>query len=407
MELGEQRRICVTASFGNVRRLAKFCRKCCGGAFTANERLLIELAVVEAANNIVSHAYGGSPGRPVELSVKRLSGAFEFSLADTGAPFDPGSAADPRFDWDGIQDVPEEGRGLFIIRSVMDSLEFSRDGEFNLTNMRKKCAAKKTRSREAEPPPFIQEQTMRAKLAQKEMEIAVSVHKRLTPEAPPEIPGLSVFMRSESAMQVGGDYVGCRKTASGGLWFMVCDAMGKGMYASFFSLLFHMAFHSILYMRGSLSPGGLLTLVNKIMAEDFNRFGMFMTSCVGMIDPGADKLYYASAGHCPPVLCSGPGTAELLDTCDYMLGVDDLTEYKTFSQPFTQGMRLLVYTDGVTDIIGANGEPVGTEPLLYACASELSSKEVREACGRIFSEVLIASGPSPQDDISMIGIERL
>ena len=70
-------------------------------------------------------------------------------------------------------------------------------------------------------------------------------------------------------------------------------------------------------------------------------------------------------------------------------------------------MKLLVYTDGATDIIGANGEPAGTEPLLYACASEFASKNIADSCGKIFEDIMKVSGPQLQDDISMIGIERV
>ena len=113
MEFGEQRRICVPGSFENVRKLARFCRSCCGSVFGPNETGLVELAIVEAANNIVSHAYSGRKEQPVEFSVKRLAAGFEFTLIDSGETFDPKSAPSPDFSWDGIDDVPEEGRGLF------------------------------------------------------------------------------------------------------------------------------------------------------------------------------------------------------------------------------------------------------------------------------------------------------
>ena len=194
----------------------------------------------------------------------------------------------------------------------MDNLSFSKEGGLNVTTMFKAAPPPVSRRSQAQakitPPPFLREQSMQSKLAEKEMEIAVNLHKRLLPEIPESTPGISLFLKSVSALQVGGDYLGCRKTDDGSLWFIICDAMGKGMHASFFSLLFHMAFQAILQMRKSVSPGEMLTLVNQIMAEDFKRFGMFMTSCAGKVDAASDTLLYASAGHCPPILYSERGT---------------------------------------------------------------------------------------------------
>jgi sigma-B regulation protein RsbU (phosphoserine phosphatase) len=158
-------------------------------------------------------------------------------------------------------------------------------------------------------------------------------------------------------------------------------------------------------MQMDISPGGLLMLSNIIMDQDFDRFGMFMTALVGKIDLKTNTLDYASAGHCPPIIYKN-GEIEMLDTQDYMLGVDPEVEYKTYSIPFEKGDKLLAYTDGITDIIGPDGEMIGIEPLLYACSTEFKSKGVKEACEKIFTEALMVSGRNLQDDITMIGIER-
>jgi len=182
--------------------------------------------------------------------------------------------------------------------------------------------------------------------------------------------------------------------------------MGKGMSAAFFSLLVHMTFQSVLFIRGEVDPGELLTLTNKIMSKEFDRFGMFMTALVGKVCVSDETLFYASAGHCPPILYS-EHVVETLDTVDYMMGVDDTNEYTTHFRPFKRGMRLLVYTDGFTDIPDANGDMIGVDPLLYACAKEFKTRRLAEACDKIFTEALMASGERLQDDISLMGIECL
>ena len=405
MELGEQRRICVSSSFENVRKIADFCIKSCRKYFTSAELLEIELAVVEAANNIVEHSYKCVEGKPIEFSISCEQDSIKFTLINTGIAFMPPPQDEiPEMDWEKIEDIPEHGRGLFIIYSSMDEVAFFQEGNTNILLMIKKLP--EPLKGNSDYYPFISSQTAGSDMTKKEMQTAVNLYRNFLPAKAPDIEGLALFSKTEPALLVGGDHLAFLKTDDSTLWFMICDVMGKGMSAAFFSMLSHMAFKSVLFLKQDISPGELLTLANKIMANDFDRFGMFMTAFMGKINLSEDTLYYASAGHCPPILYTKENDVELLDTQDFMMGVDEVTDYRTYSQPFLKGMKLMAYTDGITDITGPTGEMAGIEPLLYACSHEFKIKGIEDACEKIFEEALIVSGKQLQDDISMIGIER-
>jgi phosphoserine phosphatase RsbU/P len=239
------------------------------------------------------------------------------------------------------------------------------------------------------------------------MEIATDFHQKLTEENMPHIPGLDIYARTEPALEIGGDYLGFHKVNDSQVWFMICDAMGKGVSAGFFSVLCHMTFQSILFIHDGMTPGQLLTFTNKIMEKDFDKFGMFMTSLVGRIDLAKNSISYASAGHSQPIIFSEEEGAELLDTPDFMMGVDSHLAYTTVTMPFTKGMKFLCYTDGITDITDSNGEMVGAEPLLHTCSSQFARKGIVQSCEGIFSDAMTALGPNLQDDITMIGIESV
>lgn len=405
MELGEQRRICVSSSFENVRKIADFCLKACRKYFTSRDLLEIELAVVEASNNIVEHSYKSVEGKPIEFSISCEQDAMKFTLINTGIAFTPSSHNEiPDVNWEKIEDIPEHGRGLFIIYSSMDEVAFFQEGNTNILLMVKKFS--EPLKDNSDYYPFISSQTAGSNMTKNEMQTAVNLYRNFLPAKAPEIEGLSLFSKTEPALLVGGDHLAFLKTDNNILWFMICDVMGKGMSAAFFSMLSHMAFKSVLFLKKEVSPGELLTLANKIMANDFDRFGMFMTAFAGKINLSENTLYYASAGHCPPILYTEENVVELLDTQDFMMGVDEITDYRTYSRPFLKGMKLMAYTDGITDIPGPTGEMAGIEPLLYACSHEFKIKGIEEACEQIFAEALMVSGKQLQDDISMIGVER-
>jgi anti-sigma regulatory factor (Ser/Thr protein kinase) len=86
-----------------------------------------ELAVMEACANVVEHAYGNRGGS-LRVVLRLGSGSFSAAVCDEGTPFD-GTALG--------SDLPaaghEGGRGLALLQSCMDRLEWRRvDGENRL-----------------------------------------------------------------------------------------------------------------------------------------------------------------------------------------------------------------------------------------------------------------------------------
>ena len=101
----------------------------------------VELAVAEAVNNVVRHAYLGEAGHPIELVFTLEEDRFTIEVCDEGIPMPPRPS--PSFDFDptDIAGLPEGGMGLFLIHSVMDEVEYrSHDGR-NALAMRKRLAA--------------------------------------------------------------------------------------------------------------------------------------------------------------------------------------------------------------------------------------------------------------------------
>lgn len=82
----------------------------------------LELAVSEAAGNIILHGIRGTPGRPIELSLTIDSERACVMFHYIGCDFDPQSVPPPTFDAGS-----ESGYGLYLIRQSVDDMQFSRD----------------------------------------------------------------------------------------------------------------------------------------------------------------------------------------------------------------------------------------------------------------------------------------
>ncbi len=101
-----------------------------------DKEAVLELALVEAATNVVRHAYRDrEPGR-VRVVVVRDGARLELTVIDTGRSFDPSKVPDPPTpDPDDPSTWPEGGMGLSIIRAACQKLDYESDGDENALKM--------------------------------------------------------------------------------------------------------------------------------------------------------------------------------------------------------------------------------------------------------------------------------
>ncbi|HUN58758.1 MAG TPA: ATP-binding protein [Candidatus Binataceae bacterium] len=90
----------------------------------------MELAVVEALNNAVEHAHHLQRAKRVKVRVSLESDLVSFTVIDQGAPFDFEAAMRTAAIMENVPEV-ERGRGLGIIRSLMDEIKYERKGKAN------------------------------------------------------------------------------------------------------------------------------------------------------------------------------------------------------------------------------------------------------------------------------------
>lgn len=88
----------------------------------------------EAFNNIVLHAYRGIHGGRIDLAIVTTTGELEIQMSDRGRGFDPLDVAElvtvPQEGAAAVDfaTLPESGMGLFIMRSFMDDVSYTRGG---------------------------------------------------------------------------------------------------------------------------------------------------------------------------------------------------------------------------------------------------------------------------------------
>lgn len=94
------------------------------------------MATDEAVNNVMRHAHRDRPEAPIQVQCFLHADSIEVRLIDEGAPFD--LAAVPHLD---PAELRVGGRGVFLMRALMDELSCQPRGERgNTLRMVKRCA---------------------------------------------------------------------------------------------------------------------------------------------------------------------------------------------------------------------------------------------------------------------------
>ncbi len=97
----------------------------------------VVLAVDEACQNIIRHAYGGCEGGEIELVLRVEDGSVVVELRDFASAVDPECVKGER----DLEEVRPGGLGTHFMRTLMDEVEFVECSDRgNLLRMRKRLA---------------------------------------------------------------------------------------------------------------------------------------------------------------------------------------------------------------------------------------------------------------------------
>lgn len=83
----------------------------------------VQLAVDEAATNIIEHAYKGHSVGEFEITCQSLDEGIAVTLHDHGNTFDPESVPQPLLNVP-LEELRSRGLGVFLIRKMMDQVEY-------------------------------------------------------------------------------------------------------------------------------------------------------------------------------------------------------------------------------------------------------------------------------------------
>jgi PAS domain S-box-containing protein len=200
---------------------------------------------------------------------------------------------------------------------------------------------------------------------------------------------------------IGGDFALVNLLEQDHLSLLVCDVSGHGIGSALVANRIYS--ETAAHLRSGMHFTEMFEELNRFLMEEIGSSGLYVTLAAARIDATQCKLSFAGAGHPPAMLARRGQTPVLLESRSMVLGalpdaVDAMTNLEVQLAPDD---RIILYTDGITEVYNAQGEMLGIPGLqdIVRKASAFPAGEMKQA---ILDGVAAWREGPPTDDISLI-----
>jgi serine phosphatase RsbU (regulator of sigma subunit) len=208
------------------------------------------------------------------------------------------------------------------------------------------------------------ERTLDMERVKQDLACARDIQRSLLPQSFPDISGYSIAGRSQTCYEVGGDYLDIIPLTSGELMIVVADVAGKGLASALVGSSFRSALRAI--ANSGMSLVELATHMNLLHykeGEESRR--RYVTAMFLRLDPNTHTLEVVNAGHNPGFLLNGTDLPEMIEASGTPVGMLPFSTYSAEKYVLSDKAKLLIYTDGMTEVFQGN-EEFGQDRLLEA-----------------------------------------
>ena len=230
---------------------------------------------------------------------------------------------------------------------------------------------------------------------------AREVQRRLLARPLPATPGYAVGTAWRFAERLGGDAYEVAPRPEGRLAVAIADVCGKGTPAALVMASAHTTLRDL--MASSLAPEEVCRNLHQSLAPRLAT-DRFVSLALAVLDRERGTLAYTNAGHPPPLLLRGDGSVVRLNQGGPVLGMLEDPRYEGGVVALEPGDRLVLYTDGISEAAGADGE--WGEARLMAAVRSMRDKDAAQAARAMLGAAVdFASGGPLGDDATVVIVD--
>ena len=221
------------------------------------------------------------------------------------------------------------------------------------------------------------------RLLQTDLEAAAKLQRRQRPPRHGFVGGIEVGHFSACAGSLAGDAFGCIALSEHTIAFYLLDVVGHGVSAALNSFALARVLSSPqaaaeLFSRDGCarSPAEVVGLLNDRCPGD-DECDQYFTMVYGTIDAESGRGTLCQAGHPYPILLRHGAALSEIGQGGYPVGMLPGVRFDDVEFTLGPGERLVIYSDGVPDVVGACGRRFGParlrEALLSLPASDVAT----------------------------------
>jgi sigma-B regulation protein RsbU (phosphoserine phosphatase) len=242
-------------------------------------------------------------------------------------------------------------------------------------------------------------------LEARELDEARRIQRKLLPATLPQIDGCELAASWQPASGVSGDCFDAFAFGRARLGLSIADVVGKGIPAALLMSNLQAAVRA--FATDAAQPAELCQQVNRILCGNIAE-GRFISFVYCTLDADLGVLTYANAGHYPPILVRADGSVERLAAGGPVMGVFPDASYDQGRVGMASGDRLVLFTDGITEVLRAGEDDGGPEHIDFGEERLAASTIEHRACSapallaRLSAGVNAFAGDIYQDDATLI-----
>ncbi len=249
------------------------------------------------------------------------------------------------------------------------------------------------------------------------LEMARELQLALLPQKFPSIPGDAASRDSAVRFltnyfptgEVSGDFFSVFPVDDKSVGIFICDVMGHDVRAALVTSMIRVLVQE--HVHEALEPGAMLGRINHGLVAILEQAGaaMYATGFYMVVDIQRRELRYSSAAHPSPFLISrATASAEPLRTEGIggpALGIFKDATYGTARRPLSKGDLIMMFTDGIFEVEGSEGDMFSEKDLL-ATVHRKMDLPLKEFFDEVVGEVrAFSSSHAFDDDVCLIGVE--
>ncbi|MEM9553140.1 MAG: SpoIIE family protein phosphatase [Acidobacteriota bacterium] len=247
---------------------------------------------------------------------------------------------------------------------------------------------------------LLEDQIERRRMAE-QLALGAQIQRGLLPAEPPTIDGYRVRGVNRSCYEIGGDYFDFVPMDDGRWAIVIADISGKGVGAALLMAVLQASLRTLVHTAPE--PDELVQRLNHVLVEN-SPSNKFATLFYAVLDPVRHTVRYVSGGHNPSLLLSDDGTLLELESTGPIVGLVPRAQFESREVSLEPGTSLLLYTDGITELMDDSGEEFGVERL--GDLLRVHRGELDALIDAVDTSLREFGGESFDDDCTLVAVHR-